>query len=521
MTSKLVLGLDVGTQGTKAVLYDLESHSIVAKGNASYGIIESTTQGRAEQHPENWRQAVKEATAQALNGINASCVVGIGVSGQQHGLVVLGDDGQVLRPAKLWCDTESAAEADELSQKFGWKLVSISWDMPWIFYLLLPDIQHASVCPCKSAALSYSREGSPLLREAPAGTIPSSVPFASPSRSHPPSKVPSFTITKLLWLKRHEPEVFDSVRSVLLPHDYINSWLTGRRVMECGDASGTGVLDVAGRQWDVAAMDAVDPRVRSMFPPLASSPEEVVGLLLPEVASELGLPAGVIVAPGSGDNAMSALGAGAAGDGETVVSLGTSGTIFAKSPIPILDPTGVICPFCDATGAYLPLLCTLNCTRVLEEVREAFALDHTTLTALAQREPAGCSGVTWLPYLIGERTPSWPHASGALLGLRPGCLRPGLLYRAAIEGATLSLLSGFRRMMSAGLQPSRQLRLVGGGAKSVLWRQVVADAFQMEVLLPAEPDSAALGAALQAAAVVEGDSVLSYVTKHQPPMLDV
>ncbi|GIL44641.1 hypothetical protein Vafri_2161 [Volvox africanus] len=302
MTSKLVLGLDVGTQGTKAVLYDLESHSVVAKGNAAYGIIGSTTQGRAEQHPETWRQAVKEATAQVLNGINASCVVGIGVSGQQHGLVVLGDDGQVLRPAKLWCDTESAAEADELSEKFGWKLV------------------------------------------------------------------PSFTITKLLWLKRHEPEVFDSVRSVLLPHDYINYWLTGRRVMECGDASGTGVLDVAARQWDVAAMDAVDPRIRSMFPPLASSPEEVVGPLLPELASELGLPAGVVVALGSGDNAMSALGAGAAGDGETVVSLGTSGTIFAKSPIPILDPTGVICPFCDATGSYLPLLCTLNCTRVLEEV---------------------------------------------------------------------------------------------------------------------------------------------------------
>ncbi|GIM00695.1 hypothetical protein Vretimale_5633 [Volvox reticuliferus] len=434
MTSNLVLGLDVGTQGTKAVLYDLESHSIVAKGTAAYGIIDSNTQGRAEQHPETWRQAVKEATAQALTGINSSRVVGIGVSGQQHGMVVLGDDGQVLRPAKLWCDTESAAEADELSEKFGWKLV------------------------------------------------------------------PSFTITKLLWLKRHEPEVFDSVRCALLPHDYINSWLTGRRVTECGDASGTGVLDVAARQWDVAAMDAVDPRLRSMFPPLVSSPEEVVGVLLPDVASELGLPTGVVVAPGSGDNAMSALGAGATGDGETVLSLGTSGTIFAKSPIPILDPTGVICPFCDATGAYLPLLCTLNCTRVLEEVREAFGLDHTALTALAEKEPAGCGGVIWLPYMIGERTPCWPHACGALFGLRAGSLRPGLVYRAAIEGATLSLLSGFRRMVRAGLQPSRRLRLVGGGAKNALWRQVVADAFQMEVLLPAEPDSAALGAALQVGA---------------------
>ncbi|GLC33181.1 hypothetical protein PLESTF_000150600 [Pleodorina starrii] len=399
-------------------------------------------------------EAVKEATAEALRGVDSSRVVGIGVSGQQHGLVVLGDEGQVLRPAKLWCDSESAEEARELSQKFGWTLV------------------------------------------------------------------PSFTITKLLWLQRHEPEVFAATRCVLLPHDFINTWMTGRRVMECGDASGTGVLDVAGRRWDLDAMDAVDPRVRTLFPPLISSPEEVVGGLLPEVASELGLPAGVLVAPGSGDNAMSALGAGAAGDGATVMSLGTSGTIFAKSPTPILDPTGVICPFCDATGAYLPLLCTLNCTRVLEEVREGFGMSHEELTALAEREPPGCGGVTWLPYMIGERTPCWPHASGALLGLRPGSLRPGLVYRAAIEGATLSLLSGFRRMVAAGLRPSPQLRLVGGGARNGLWRQVVADAFQMEVLLPAEPDSAALGAALQAAAVVEGATVCEYVARHPPPLLD-
>ncbi|EFJ47490.1 hypothetical protein VOLCADRAFT_91860 [Volvox carteri f. nagariensis] len=396
--------------------------------------------------------AVKEVIAQALAGIDASRVVGISVSGQQHGLVVLGDDGEVLRPAKLWCDTESAAEAKELSERLGWTLV------------------------------------------------------------------PSFTITKLLWLKRHEPAVFEAVRCVLLPHDYINYWMTGRRVMECGDASGTGVLDVAARRWDEEAMEVVDPRVRNMFPPLVASPEEAIGGLLPEVASELGLAPGVVVAPGSGDNAMSALGAGAAGDGATVMSLGTSGTIFSKSPRPLLDRTGVICSFCDTTGSYLPLLCTLNCTRVLEEVCGAFGMDHATLTDLAGKEPPGCCGVTWLPYMIGERTPCWPHSSGALLGLRPGCLRPGLVYRAAVEGATLSLLSGFRRMVAAGLRPSRRLRLVGGGARNPLWRQMVADVFQMEVLLPSEPDSAALGAALQAAAVVTGESVASYVSKYPPPL---
>ncbi|KAG2450450.1 hypothetical protein HYH02_004952 [Chlamydomonas schloesseri] len=392
----------------------------------------------------------------AQNPSKPPCVKAISVSGQQHGLVVLGEHDEVLRPAKLWCDTESAAEAEELSAKFGWKLV------------------------------------------------------------------PSFTITKLLWLKRNEPETYAATRCVLLPHDYVNWWLTGRKVMELGDASGTGVLDVEGRRWDTAAMDAVDARVRELFPPLVASPDQAIGTLRPEVAAQLGLPAGVVVGPGSGDNAMSALGAGAAVDGATVVSQGTSGTIFASSSTAILDPTGLICPFCDATGNYLPLLCTLNCTRVLEEVREAFGLDHERLTELAEADAAGpgCGGVTWLPYLIGERTPCWPHASGALLGLRPGCMRPGLLYRAAIEGATLSLLSGFRRMTAAGLRPGAQLRLVGGGAKNRLWKQVVADAFGMEVVLPAEPDSAALGAALQAAAVLQGTTVSDYVAQHPPPMLD-
>eukprot|EP00198_Chlamydomonas_reinhardtii_P011700 XP_001701037.1 predicted protein [Chlamydomonas reinhardtii] len=432
MSESYALGVDVGTQGLKVVVYSISTHELVKKAGVAYDITKTTIPGRAEQDPQVWISGTVTAIAEALNGLDRSCVKALAVSGQQHGLVVLGEGDKVLRPAKLWCDTESAAEAEELSAKFGWKLV----------------------------------------------------------------RVPSFTITKLLWLQRHEPDTYAAVRSVLLPHDYVNWWLTGRKIMELGDASGTGVLDVEGRRWDTAAMDAVDTRLRELFPPLVDSPDQAIGTVRPEVAAQLGLPPGVLVAPGSGDNAMSALGAGAATDGATVISLGTSGTIFAKSPTAILDPTGVICPFCDATGNYLPLLCTLNCTRVLEE---AFGLDHETLTELAEADASGpgCGGVTWLPYLIGERTPCWPHASGALLGLRPGCLRPGLLYRAAMEGATLSLLAGFRSMVAAGLRPGAQLRLVGGGAKNRLWWQIVADAFGMEVVLPAEPDSAALGAALQ------------------------
>lgn len=244
---------------------------------------------------------------------------------------------------------------------------------------------------------------------------------------------------------------------------------------------------------------------------------------MPAVAADLGLGPGVVmVAPGSGDNACSALGAGAVRDGQVIVSLGTSGTLFAKSSAPILDPSGGIAPFCDATGAWLPLVCTLNCTRVLEEVRGALQgrLTHDELTSLAAAVPPGCGGVTWLPYMMGERTPNWPHASGTILGLRAGSLSsPGLLYRAGMEGATFSLLRGLRAMQEKGLTP-RELRLVGGGAKNRLWRQVLADAFQLPIRLPLEAESAALGAALQAAAVCSGSDVAEFIQEHEPPVDD-
>ena len=190
---------------------------------------------------------------------------------------------------------------------------------------------------------------------------------------------------------------------------------------------------------------------------------------------------------------MSALGAGCVTDGRLVVSLGTSGTLFGYSPTPVMDPTGAVAPFCDATGGYLPLLCTMNCTQVVSEVVSAFSGGsggsgggdggyggagtattgseaHETLAAQAENFPPGCDGVRFLPYLVGERSPNWPHASGALTGLRPGSLgKPGLLYRAAVEGATYSLLAGVKRMNELGLPPPTELAVVGGGSKSALW----------------------------------------------------
>lgn len=330
-----------------------------------------------------------------------------------------------------------------------------------------------------------------------------------------------FAVTKLLWLKRNEPENYSRIAHVLLPHDYINYWLTGTFTMEASDASGTGVFDPVTRKWDTNRIEAVDEELLNWLPAKVLGPDEPAGTLRAEVALELGLPQeGVLVAPGGGDNAMSALGVGAVEEGVWVLSLGTSGTLFGAAPEPILDKTGTICAFCDAAGQALPLLCTVNCTGATEEVRRLCGLDHDQLAMLAAEEAPGCEGVTFLPYLQGERTPNWPHATGTVLGLRPGLMRLGLLYRAAMEGATFSLLQGLQEMKERGGVQTTELRLVGGGSKSQIWRQIIADAFQLPLRFPIETETAALGAALQAAALVTCTAVGKFVANEGQPQLE-
>jgi xylulokinase len=425
-----VIGLDVGTQSTKALVVDIEAGRVVARGQVSYGLIGGLPAGAAEQHPDTWWRAV----GQVLHELGGAAreVAAVGVSGQQHGLVVLDQDGQVVRPAKLWCDTVTATEAAELSAAFG--------------------------------------------RRVPTG----------------------FTASKILWLARHEPAAWARVRTVLLPHDFINFRLTGRRVMEAGDASGTGFFDPVQRTFVAKEMAAIDRRLPELIPPLVA-PGEPAGVVTAAAAAELGLRAGIPVAAGGGDNMMSALGAGATRPGILVVSLGTSGTIFGFSDRPVVDPDGLIAPFCDSTGGWLPLLCVMNATGVLEEVRAAFP--GSTLEALteeAARLDPGAGGLMLVPYLSGERVPDLPAASGCLFGLRPGSLRPGPLFRAALEGVTHGLCCGLERLTRLGVSVS-EVRLAGGGSRSVLWRQILADALGSPVHLVEEPESAALGAAIAAA----------------------
>ncbi len=420
----LFLGFDVGTQSTKALVLDAVRGEVVARAQRQYGLIAGLPPGHLEQHPDTWLEAVAATAHEVLAQVDRARIAGIGVAGQQHGCVVLDESGRVVRPAKLWCDTATAAQAARLGVPTG------------------------------------------------------------------------FTASKLLWLRENEPEHWQRVRRVLLPHDYVNFVLTGEASMECGDASGTGCFDPVARTFDRGAMAAIDPALAAMLPPLRGV-GEFAGRLSASGATLLGIAAGIPVAAGGGDNMLSAIGAGATRPGVVVVSLGTSGTIFTRSDTPVVDPAGRIAPFCSSDGAWLPLLCVMNCTGVTEAVVALTGLDHAALTAAAREVPPGCDGLLWLPFLTGERVPDLPDATGTLLGMRPGTLRTGHLYRAALEATSLNLGAGLDRMRQLGIATA-EVRLVGGAARNPLWREILAAVFGVPVEALVETESAALGAALQA-----------------------
>jgi xylulokinase len=437
----LYVGVDSGTQSVKAIALDTDTGSVVAEARAPHHLISGLPPGHMEQHPQEWAAAMDAAIGEVASRIDRSRVRGIGVSGQQHGFVALDGEGNVIRPAKLWCDTSTAPECAILTRRLGGPKAVIR------------------------------RTGLPFL--------------------------PGYTAPKVLWLKRKEPGNFRRLRHILLPHDYLNLHLTGRYFMECGDASGSGFLDVRKRVWSQAAMDAVDSRVARCLPALSAS-HEPCGTLRPEIAARYGFPASTIVSAGGGDNMMGAIGTGNVVPGAVTASFGTSGTIYAFSRKPVVDPAGEIAAFCSSTGGWLPLLCTMNVTGVTEQVRSLFGWSLADLEGAASRAPAGSDGLTLLPYLDGERTPNLPRGTGVYFGLDRRTLSQAHLARAAIEGATLGMNYGLRRLAFLGIRP-REIRLTGGGARSALWRQVAADVFGVPVVAMAQDESAALGGALQAA----------------------
>ena len=438
----LVLGVDSSTQATKVELRDADDGTLVGSARAVHPRVHPP---RSEQDPEAWWEALclcaAEATADGAYAVDA-----VSVAAQQHGMVVLDAAGRALRPAKLWNDTESAPEAADMVERLG-------------------------------PALWVARTGS--------------VPRAA------------FTVTKLAWLARHEPEVAAEVRSVLLPHDYLTFRLTGRRVTDRGDASGTGYFDPATGTWLGGLLDdVVGPADWPGRLPEVLSSTESVGPLDARGRDGLDIGAVDVVGPGTGDNMAAALGLGLA-PGQVCVSIGTSGAVYTCGLTPPLDASGAVAGFADAAGGYLPLACTSNATQVTGTVARLLGVSAVELDQLALSAVAGASGVTLLPYFDGERTPDRPLATGVVTGLRSDARREDLA-RAAFEGVVCGLLDAFDALAGVAVVDDGPLVLVGGGSRSPAYRRVLADLSGRAVVVPDHDEAVATGAAVQAAATLTG-----------------
>src|SRR6184192_2324227 len=313
--------------------------------------------------------------------------------------------------------------------------------------------------------------------------------------------LPGYTAPKIAWLIAHDPDAYARTARMCLPHDYLNLWLTGQFVTEPGDASGTAYFDVRTRRYSDEVLAAIDERRdwKRTLPPVAPS-ISVVGTLRREAANALGLDEGIPVGAGGGDNMCAAIGCDIVADGPVAVSLGTSGTAFAYRAEPAVDPRGEAAAFCDSTGGWLPLACTLNCTNATEWVRDLFAMDHGAVDAAVANGRA--AGLAFLPYLSGERTPNRPEGAGVFVGLRPGHGRDAIVH-AVIEGVTFGIAYALDALDRAGVAPT-EVTLVGGGAASDAWAQLCADVFELPVVRPAIVEAAASGAARQAQWATEG-----------------
>ncbi|TPW74047.1 xylulokinase [Schumannella soli] len=442
----LVAGVDSSTQSCKIVVRDAETGAVVRTGRAAHP--EGT-----EVHPEAWWEALLAAVADA-GGLDD--VAAISVGAQQHGMVALDAAGAVIRPALLWNDTRSARAAADLIAEFG---------------------------------------ADELARRT--GSVP----------------VASFTATKLRWLRDAEPENAARVAAVALPHDWLSWRLRGfggagssgdagsgdglaELATDRSDASGTGYWSPTSDDWDrdllVAALghEARLPRVLA--------PHGSAGV----TAAHPGIPAGLVIGPGAGDNAGAALGLDAR-PGDVVVSLGTSGTVFAVTETVVTDTAGTVAGFADASGAFLPLVATLNAARVLDAVARVLGVDHAELGRLALTAEPGAGGLVLQPWFEGERTPNLPDATASIFGLTLAATTRENLARAAIEGMLCGLAEGLDAVLAQGVEASRIL-LIGGAAQSPAVARIAAEVFGRQIVVPTPGEYVAAGAAAQAAWALTG-----------------
>ena len=440
------LGIDCGTQSTKALVLDADSGVELSMARADHDLI-SRPDGTREQEPGWWVAAAAAAVRRAVLDAGPVEIAGISVSGQQHGLVVLDRADQPVRPSKLWNDTSTVDACSSLTARMG------------------------------GEGAVHAATGNVFL--------------------------PAYTAPKIEWLRSREPESYAVASRFCLPHDYLNLWLTGEFKTEAGDASGTAYLDVRNRSYAPAVLHALDPDRdwAASLPPVMGS-DQILGALRSDAAEALGLSAGIPVATGGGDNMCAAIGVGAVEPGAVVMSLGTSGTVFGSSRTVAIDPLREVSEFCSSTGDWMPLACVLNCTLPIDWVMGLFGYDRAAFEAAVRSTPAGSHGVRFGPYLDGERTPNRPRAAWELLGLRAGH-RPDDICRAVLEGVTAGLASAVKAYERTGAT-TETITLVGCGARSGLRGQLLADWLGFRVARPAVAEAAALGAARQVAHVVDG-----------------
>jgi len=435
---RTVCGIDLGTQSCKIVVYDYNKKKIIAQSSAPVDII-AQNDGTREQKAE-WYDTVVKSCFEKIDKNIKKDIAAIGVSGQQHGFVPLDEKGKAVYNVKLWCDTSTTAECEELTKAAGGEKKLIE------------------------------KAGLPMR--------------------------PGYTAPKVLWLKKHKPAAFAKLRHILLPHNYINFLLTGEYWAEYGDASGTALFDVRGRKWASSICNLISPDVEKYLPELTTS-EKPAGKVSKAAADLYGLTEGTIVSSGGGDNMMAAIGTDAVRDGFLTMSLGTSGTLFGYSNSAVIDPTGNLAAFCSSSGGWLPLLCTMNCTVASEEMRKLMGLDVKDLDAQAAKSPVGADGIVILPFFNGERTPNLPNGRASINGITAANFKKENLARAALESAIFGMRIGLDGFKSLGFKP-KEIHLTGGGSKSPFWQSVAANVMDLPIRIPVTSEAAAMGGAIQA-----------------------
>jgi xylulokinase len=436
------LGIDASTTGIKALLID-EAGNVT--GTATTDLSLSTPQPLwSEQDPAEWWQGAVTSIRQVLadTGLSGEEVAAIGLTGQMHGLTLLDEAGEVLRPAILWNDQRTGPQCDEIRRRLGkTRLIELTGN----------------------------------------------------------DALTGFTAPKILWVRENEPETFAKARHILLPKDYVRFKLTGDYATDRAGAAGTLLLDVKTRDWSAAVLEALEIPPE-WLPPTHEGPE-VTGTISPEAAQATGLKAGTPVVGGGGDQAAQAVGVGAVQPGIIALTLGTSGVVFASTGEPFIEPEGRLHAFCHAVpGRWHLMGVMLSAAGSLRWYRDTLApgADFDALLAPAATVPPGCEGLLFLPYLTGERTPHPdPLARGAFVGLTVRHTQPHLT-RAVLEGVAFGLRDSFELIKGAGLAEIKQVRVSGGGARSPLWRQILADVLTAELVTVNTTEGAAYGAALLA-----------------------